>query len=392
MIASMVLRKMRVIWHRLLMVLIAILIMAGCASSGSRVGFEEPKSMVPMVDFWVKVYSVWETNEVAFHDDRYLDVVYDVALIPRGDRLAWETTSRLIKDDLLMVEASLIDKRPLTATQKRMKNMLMKAGGTVAIRGAAERLRGQRGLKSEFLAGLERSQIYIPYFKAVMRDAGLPEAIAYLPHVESAFHQGARSKVGAAGMWQFMPSTARDFMPMRANIIDSRYDPYHSVQGAAKLMRANYRELHYWPLVITAYNSGAGHGKRAQARYGNDIGKIVYEYNEGAFKFASRNFYAEFLAAKRIAENPSHYFPGFRYRVYPSRIEGIELVVPMKLADLSRAVNVPSSVLIDLNPAWLRNIVNNQAEIPANYDIWLPKGTTKRIQNRGFYRLSKIQP
>ncbi len=389
----MVLRKKRVIWHRLLIVMMSVLIIAACASSPrSKVGFEEPKAMAPMIDFWVKVYSVWNTNEVAFHDDRYMDVIYDVAVIPHGDRLAWDTTSRLIQDDLLIVEASLIDKRPLTRSQARIKNMLIKAGGTNAIVGAADRLRGQRGLKSEFLAGLERSQIYIPYFRAVMRDAGLPEAIAYLPHVESSFNKGARSKVGAAGMWQFMPSTARGFMPMRANVIDSRYDPYHAVQGAANLMRANHKELGYWPLTITAYNSGAGHGIRAKERYGKNIGKIVFEYNEGAFKFASRNFYAEFLAAKRIAENPSRYFPGFRYRVYPSRIEGIELVVPMKLEDLSRAVNVPASVLVDLNPAWLRNILNNQAEIPANYDIWLPKGTTKQIQNRGFYRLSKIQP
>ncbi len=382
-------------WQRRMVLLLLVLIVAGCASAprtGSRVEFVEPKAMAPMINFWVHVYARWDIGLVAFHDNRYLDVVYDLSPITQGDRRTWDTISELIKDDLLVIEDSLINPRPLTKNQDRIKKMLVKAGGESALIGASERLRGQRGLKSEFRRGLERSQVYIPYFKKVFRSAGLPEEIAYLPHVESSFNKGARSKVGASGMWQFMPSTARSFMPMRANVLDSRFDPRHSAQGAAKLMAYNHKIVNYWPLTITAYNSGVGHGVRAKARYGTDMGMIVFNYNEGAFQFASRNFYAEFVAAMKIARDPGKYFPGFRYSFPPSEIEGIQLTMPMKLSDLSKEVGISEVVLIDLNPAWLRNIEMNRVEIPSNYDIWLPKGTMKRLNHHGFYRPSRIQP
>lgn len=375
--------------------MLLILIVAGCASAPrptSRVEFPEPKAMAPMINFWMHVYSRWDTDVVAFHDNRYLEVVYELSPIRQGDRMTWDTISELIQDDLLVIEEAMLNPRPLTSNQERIKKMPLKAGGPEALIGASERLRGQRGLKSEFRRGLERSQAYIPYFKKVFRQAGLPEEIAYLPHVESSFNKGARSKVGASGMWQFMPSTARSFMPMRANVLDSRFDPRHSAQGAAKLMAYNHNIVNYWPLTITAYNSGVGHGIRAKERYGNDMGKIVFNYSEGAFQFASRNFYAEFLAAMKIAKEPDKYFPGFRYTFMASNIEGIQLVTPMKLNDLSKEVGVPSSLLIELNPAWLRNIETNRAEIPSNYDIWLPKGTMKRLDYHGFYRPSRIQP
>ncbi len=379
---------------QLLIFALLAFVIAGCASTprSGHDGFDEPRKMAPMITFWENVYATWDTGVVVFHDNYYMDVIYDIAVIPRGDRAMWDATSTLIYQDLVAVEESLTSPKNLTSSQTRLKNMLLKAGGQAAIIGAPERLRGQRGLKSEFRAGLERSQRYIPYFKKVMRSEGLPEDIAYLPHVESSFNSGARSKVGAAGMWQFMPSTARSFMPMRANVIDSRFDPYHAAQGAARLMKYNHGLVPYWPLVITGYNSGIGHGIRAKERYGHDIGTIVYNYNEGAFQFASRNFYAEFIAAKRIAKNPERYFPGFRYQFPKSNIEGIQLTEPMKLQDLAREVGLPASLLEELNPAWLRNIVTNRSEIPASYDIWLPKGTMKRIHHQPFYRPSKIQP
>lgn len=373
---------------------LVLLILAGCAS-GPRVGkdgFEEPKSMQTMIDFWVNVYAKWDTGLVAYHDNRYMDVVYDLAAVPQGDRRRWDTISELITVDLIAVENSLTNNLPLTPNQERIKKMLVKAGGQQAIYGASDRLRGQRGLKSEFRRGLERSEPYLVYFKKVFKAAGLPEEIAYLPHVESSFNKGARSKVGASGMWQFMPSTARSFMPMRANVIDARFDPRHSAQGAAKLMAYNHKLVPYWPLAITAYNAGVGHSIRAQERYGNDMGLVVYNYSEGAFKFASRNFYAEFLAAKKIAQDPSYYFPGFRYNITPSQIEGMQLVTPMLLKDLARETGISEVVLIDLNPSWLRNVTTNRAEVPSNYDIWLPKGTMKRMTHRGAFRPSPIQP
>lgn len=381
--------------HRVLGVMLLVFIIAGCASgpkSSKRVHFEKPREMATMIDFWINVYSKWDLNIVAFHDNRYLEVIYELSAVQQGDRMTWDTISEQIEQDLVIIEDAILNPRALTQQQERFKRMLLKAGGPEALIGASERLRGQRGLKSEFRKGLERSQVYIPYFKKTFKAAGLPEELAYIPHVESSFNRGARSKVGASGMWQFMPATARSFMPMRANVIDARFDPYHSAQGAAKLMAYNHKLVSYWPLTITAYNAGVGHSIRAKETYGKKMGVIVFNYSEGAFKFASRNFYAEFVAAMTIAKDPNKYFPGFQYQVVPSDIEGIQLIVPMSLRDLSAETGIPSSVLLELNPSWLRNIASNRADIPSNYDVWLPKGTMRNLKYRGFFRPSFIQP
>ena len=98
----------------------------------------------------------------------------------------------------------------------------------------------------------------------MLKRHGVPEEIAALPHVESSFNPEAYSKVGAAGLWQFMPSTAKRFMRVDG-IVDERLDPYSATEAAANLMLYNYRLLGSWPLTVTAYNHGPG---RPQARAG----------------------------------------------------------------------------------------------------------------------------
>ena len=90
---------------------------------------------------------------------------------------------------------------------------------------------------------------------------GLPTELAALPHVESSFNTYAYSKVGAAGMWQFMRGTGRRFLRIDA-AVDERLDPYRSTEAAASFLEQNYIVLGSWPLALTAYNHGAGGMKR----------------------------------------------------------------------------------------------------------------------------------
>ena len=84
-----------------------------------------------------------------------------------------------------------------------------------------------------------------------------------LPHVESSFNAAAYSKVGAAGLWQFMRSTGRRYMRVD-DAVDERLDPYRSTEAAAQLLAYNYRVLGSWPLALTAYNHGAAGMRRAK--------------------------------------------------------------------------------------------------------------------------------
>ena len=276
--------------------------------------FPLPAGLEPAVDFWVKVFADWRRDQVALHDDTHLGVVYRVLDIPgtvaegltpgqrawvRGqeERLATEL-SRLARKQAAG-QALSKDEQKLAAAIKR---------GDGRIKGAADRVRSQRGTRERFLRGLEISGRYDQPFRAVFRAHGLPEDLAYLPHVESSFQIGARSSVGAAGMWQFMPSTARSYMTV-SSVVDERLNPLAAAEGAARYFTGAYRTLGSWPLAVTSYNHGIGSMNRARQRYGHDFGRIVRDYDAPSFGFSSRNFYAEFLAVRRIAKSPHKYFP-----------------------------------------------------------------------------------
>lgn len=174
------------------------------------------------------------------------------------------------------------------------------------------RLRAQRGAKDQFLAGLRLAGRYLPEMKKIFRDHELPTDLAYLPLVESSFNLRARSPVGAAGIWQFMPDTGRKFLRID-NTVDERLDPIASTRAAARLLKENHQILGSWPLAITAYNHGTEGVFRAIETTGSrHLPDIIRRYKSPTFGFASQNFYAEFLAVVYLAKNSERYFPFLR--------------------------------------------------------------------------------
>jgi membrane-bound lytic murein transglycosylase D len=107
-------------------------------------------------------------------------------------------------------------------------------------------------------------------------------------------------------MWQFTKAAAQTFMP-GGDRVDQRLDPFASVVGAARYLSYAYNKLGDWPTAITSFNHGIGGMKRAQNQVGSDFVSIVDTYTSPSFGFASRNYYAQFLAAREIASNPAQY-------------------------------------------------------------------------------------
>ncbi|MDD2723016.1 MAG: lytic transglycosylase domain-containing protein [Methylovulum sp.] len=287
--------------------------------------FHKPGELEPAVEFWRKTYVEWRRSEVAFHDDRYLDVIYEVMVLPGdvGESLTSEQKEMVSqrrafwKTQLAILENKLRYNMPLNASDRRIIPKLQANGrplGSV-LTGAAERVRPQRGTQERFMKGLEISRRYERQFRKIFRDAGLPEELALLPHVESSFQPSAKSSAGAVGMWQFTKGAAKTFMP-GGDRVDKRLDPFASALGAARYLSFAYRKLGDWPTAITSYNHGVGGMRRAQNTVGRDFVRIVKAYNGPAFGFASRNYYAQFLAAREIASNPMQISikPGLLYR------------------------------------------------------------------------------
>jgi len=285
---------------------------------GSRPSaFPVPQSLQPQVNFWRDVYASWSRSQVAIHDNLYLNVIYEVLDLPDGAREGLGSYQKEFIQDrmnhwkyrLLNLESKLYSGVPLDADDHRLSRLFAQSeDGQSAIRGASERLRYQRGMRERFKRGLEISGLYDRSFREIFRRAGLPEDLVYLPHVESSFQVNARSSAGAVGMWQFTAGAARMFM----NGDDSaraRLDPIASAHGAARYLSHAYDRLGSWPLAVTSYNHGIGGMKRAKDQYGHDFTRIVKDYDHPLFGFASRNYYAEFLAAREIANNPEMFFP-----------------------------------------------------------------------------------
>lgn len=273
--------------------------------------FYVPPELEPQVGFWQKVYTVWRRSQAAIHDDRYLDVVYEVVEFPDdvGDSLtpdqkAWLAERRdYWKSRLSVLEGKVAARQPITPDDREIVAML----GHGRLTGAADRVRSQRGMRERFKRGLEISRRYERTFRKIFRDAGLPEDLAYLPHVESSFQAAAKSSAGAVGIWQFTRAAAEKFMTINDRV-DERLDPVASARGAARYLSHSYSRLGNWPMALTSYNHGLNGMKRAQSLYGDDFVRIVQEYDHPLFGFASRNFYAEFLAAREIARDPERFF------------------------------------------------------------------------------------
>ena len=279
--------------------------------------FQKPGELAPAVEFWRKTYTQWSRSEVAIHDDRYMDVIYEVMRVPGyvEESLTSEQKDMVKqrreywKYQLFTLESKLRYNTPLTASDKQIIAKLKNNGRELnsVLYGASERVRSQRGTRERFMRGLEISRRYDRQFRKIFRNAGLPEDLAYLPHVESSFQPGARSSAGAVGMWQFTKGAAKTFMP--GGRFDLCLDPVASAEGAANYLSHAYRKLGDWPAAITSYNHGIGGMKRAQNQVGRDFARIVKTYNGPAFGFASRNYYAQFLAAREIASNSGQYLP-----------------------------------------------------------------------------------
>ncbi len=350
----------------------------------SSAEFPLPAGLEDNVRFWRNVYTQWSRDKVVIHDDRYMGVVYEVAPLPGSIEASYTASQKRFvralrrrwSDRLRVLEDRIRSRARLTASETALRDQLTNEGAPGAVYGAAARVRSQRGVRELYLAGLERSGRWEPAFRGVFRRHGLPEDLALLPHVESSFQANARSSVGASGMWQFIRSTGRSYMTVDSSI-DERLDPVVAADGAARYLKNSYSRLHDWPLALTSYNHGLGGMLKAKARFGTDFARIVDEYDGRYFGFASRNFYAQFLAARHVARNAKRYFPdGIRYQA-PLTDQPVRLRYSMTVDEISRQYRVPRSALTSRNMAWLGPVRNGSRPVPAGSTVWLPQGAMR---------------
>ncbi|MDZ7344147.1 MAG: transglycosylase SLT domain-containing protein [candidate division KSB1 bacterium] len=357
-------------------------------NSASKYGselFPMPEEIAANVEFWKKIYADYPTTSVLIHDMNDMSIIYEVVELkaladhtsPSVDsyRREWKKLEK-IKEEYRSILSRLahrqLDVSNLSEREKRVVELFGPDADPKRLQQASSALRAQQGLKDRFHLGLQRSGLYRDFIEAIFLEHGLPIELIMLPHVESSFNYQAYSKVGAAGIWQFMRSTGRLFMTINYDV-DERLDPIRSSEAAAKLLTLKSEELDgAWPLAITAYNHGLNGMRRAKAQFGTDFGRIYREYQSRSFGFASRNFYAEFLAALYVATNYENYFGDVEFH---KPMEFVEIPIDHYLTvnSVLEAYNLDFDEFRKLNPALRPPVLNSERRIPKGYSLRLPK-------------------
>lgn len=354
---------------------LALLIFIGVShSQASTDPFPMPEEITANVDFWTKVYAQYTTSQGIVHDNTDLDIIYEIIdLLPYDYSGAGKINRKRMKRANEKYERILwrLAKSPNASdqTSRRVAALFPEPHDVGQFRKAARRVRCQVGQKDRFQAGLIRSGAYLEQIRSIFLSQGMPEDLAYLPHVESSFNPNAYSKFGAAGIWQFTRSTGKRFMEV-GYTLDERRDPILATYAAAELLKENYEKLGGWALAVTAYNHGAAGMQRAQNIHG-DYANIFRSYRSRTFKFASRNFYAEFLAARQVASNYQDYF-GDLELAHPLPSHTTVLKGYASFDDLSQYFQVDPHVLKQMNPALRQPVVDGQKYIPKGYTLRLP--------------------
>lgn len=374
-----------------------VLALAVPAAAAAASHLPRPATMEHQIRFWRSIFTEYSRFQVVVHDTIDLGRIYSVVDV--SDRLA-EGASPVEVERALQEEGALEVERvrnlllrlhagasssELTPAERRIHDLVVARDPRPNrfLEAADERrLRTQRGIRERFEEGYRRARRYFPEMERIFREEGVPVELTRLPLIESCFNINAYSKVGAAGVWQFMPETARLFALQVGDSVDERRDPMAATRAAARFLADNYRRLGTWPLAVTAYNHGPGGMARAVRELGTtDIATIVHYYQGPAFGFASRNFYAELLAALDVDRDHETHF-GRVHATPPPPTAEQWLAEPLDFGVAARLAGVDRGTLAELNPALLTPVVTGRAPIPRGYRLRLPERAAAQFEDR----------
>jgi membrane-bound lytic murein transglycosylase D len=365
-----------------LAILFSITVMGSVSAKLPARLFPVSDSMRIRVNFWKKVYTQIDSQHAFLHDSHDLSIIYQTIKLPNGRR---RYVQRFVEKKKLLVRRklnSIINKKRkrghLNKAEQQFYQMIGKPSIST-LRRMRGRVRMQRGLTNRYRKGLSESFRYIKWIKKIFHQMDLPQALAYLPHVESSFNYKAYSKVGAAGIWQFMRGTARRYKLKIDYVRDERRDPLKATRAAAKLLRDNYRIFKSWPLALTAYNFGPTSIRRAVRKVGSsDLSYIIRHYRGRRFGFASKNFYATFIAASELSEEYQRYFPKLK-KAPVFQYSTLTLKRRFTTSQLSRLTGIKKSVLKEYNKVLRPTVFKQPLSLPRGFELKLPLRDKKQV-------------
>ena len=236
------------------------------------------------------------------------------------------------------------------------------------VRTYIKRYTDSSGLMSRVLT---LAQYYFPMIEEELIRAELPVELRAMAIIESALQATAISRVGAGGLWQFMPVTARAYGLEVNSMVDERYDPAKSTVAACKYMKDLYKMYNDWSLAIAAYNCGPGNVNKALARTGGNptsFWEVYWHLPRETRGYVPAFIAASYAYAYHEAHNITYSNPPM-----PIAVDTVHIDRVMHLEQISSTIDVTTDALKLLNPQYKLDIIPASNK---NYTLKLP---TKRI-------------
>jgi membrane-bound lytic murein transglycosylase D len=200
-----------------------------------------------------------------------------------------------------------------------------------------------------------RKRVYFPMFEEILKSQNVPEEIKYLAIVESGLNAKVVSPAGAAGLWQFMTFTGKEFGLKQDAFIDERLDPEKATVAACKYLSALHRTFNDWELALASYNCGPGNVRRAIRRSGyKETFWQIYDY----LPKETRSYVPQFVALTYIMNHMADHNIIADSLEYPIAYDTITVNQYFDMYTFSELLNICSDDMSKLNPALRRGILN----------------------------------
>ena len=224
------------------------------------------------------------------------------------------------------------------------------------------------GEKKYFIKAYQRSGEYRPLIVPMLKAAGIPAELSWLPLIESGFKVNALSKARALGLWQFIPSTGYKFGLNRDTYIDERIDPIKSTKAAIAYLKELHQIFGDWSTVLAAYNCGEGQVLKVirtqNINYLDNFWDLYERLPQETARYVPR-----FMAALYIINNPEKYGLDGVSVDEPLQYENVTVSKQVHLKNIAKAIGVPEKVLCELNPELRYKILPH-----GNYSLRIPAG------------------
>lgn len=222
--------------------------------------------------------------------------------------------------------------------------------------------------KKYYPALMAKAKYYFPMFEQYLDQYDIPLEMKYLSIVESALKPKARSRVGAAGLWQFMYGTGKQFDLKVSSYVDERHDPVKATVAACKYLSQLFKIFGDWDLALAAYNSGPGNVRKAIKRSG---GFTNYWNIRPYLPMETAGYVPAFYATMYIFEYANeHKIYSDLPKFFNFQTDTIQIKRTVSFDQISETINVDEKVLSFLNPAYKLDIIPHIKD--RNYALRLP--------------------